>query len=130
MAPDNATSDTRSGKYVALANLSIGRAGNKERQADIVHAGETVTLTDEEAESLSTRHRVPVIRKAGEADFSRPLTARDLFNTQPGASSFGAAPDPAGSTRVTQTGVPDPALSPEATGPSPQVEGSRAKGTR
>lgn len=130
MAESDQGTEARSGKYVALTNLSIGRPGNKERQADIVHAGETVTLTDEEAESLTRRHRVPVVRKVGESDYTRPLTARDLFGDRPGAAQFGAAPDPAGSTRVTQTGVPDPALSPEATGPSPQVEGSRAKGTR
>lgn len=93
------STEARSGRYVALTNLSIGR-GDKDRQADIVHAGDTVTLTDEEAQRFLSGHRVPVIRKASDRDAGRRITARDLFGKAPGAPASDQIEDLRNSTQV------------------------------
>lgn len=47
---------TRTGEpYLALVNLSVPRRGDKDRQSDLVMAGETVYLTAEEARTFN-RH--------------------------------------------------------------------------
>jgi hypothetical protein len=118
---------TRGTEYLALCNLSISRPGTRdgkgERQADIVHRGELVTLTDEQAQGFLTRHAVPVIRKASEGtDPGAPITARKLFGRRPGAAQFGAREDPPGSSKVTvNEDIPDPIdprNAPEATDPT------------
>lgn len=91
--------------YEALANLSIPRvtAPGEDKAADIVHRGETVFLSDEQAARFNDRrrHRVPVIRPAREQNDPAPdVSARDLFGARPKAQQFGARPDPAGSTQV------------------------------
>jgi hypothetical protein len=103
-----------------LANLSISRgAGTRdargERQADIVHRGETVTLTDEVAQGFLTRHKVPVIRRKSEGTEPGPrITARQLFGQAPGAAQFGARPDPPGASRITvNEDVPEQGADPE-----------------
>lgn len=117
--------ETRSKNRIweALTNLSIGRGGeDKDKAADIVHKGETVTLTDEQAQGFLHRHRRPVIRPA--ADQNQPataLTAKDLFGQRPPAEAFGARPDPPGSSKVTvndEVADPaDPRNAPEAKDP-------------
>lgn len=111
--------------WVALTHLSIGRRNTDpkgELLADIVHRGETVALTDEQAHGFLTRHRVPVIRPAKEQNDPAPaIRARDLFGERPRAEAFGARPDPPGASTVTvNPDVPDPAdprNAPEATDP-------------
>jgi hypothetical protein len=117
---------TRGSEYVALANLSIGRSAKDargERQADIVHRGETVTLTDEQANDFLTRHRIPVIRKKAESgDPAARITARDLFGRQPGAQQFGARPDPAGASKVViNEDVPEQGADPEHARKAPEA---------
>jgi hypothetical protein len=87
--------------YEALTNLSIGRISDSEKLADIVHKGEIVHLTDEQAQRFLTRHKVPVIRPAKQQNDPAPrIRARDLFGRQPLAQQFEARPDPAGSSAV------------------------------
>jgi hypothetical protein len=106
--------------WLALANLSISRTATKdgERMADIVHRGETVTLTDDQANGFLTRHRVPVIRPAKDQNDPAPaIRARDLFGERPRAEQFGARPDPPGASRGEVTDPADPRNAPEATDP-------------
>jgi hypothetical protein len=118
----------KTSEYEALTNLSVGRGpSDKDKAADIVHKGETVHLTDEQARGFldPKRHRVPVIRPASEQNDPAPaIRARDLFGTQPRAQQFGARPDPPGSSRVQEVvscGAPadpaDPMSAPEANDP-------------
>jgi hypothetical protein len=115
----------RSRVWLALTNLSISRAitdPKGEKMADIIHKGETVTLTDEQAHGFLHRHRVPVIRPAADQNDPAPaIRARDLFGERPRAEAFGARPDPAGASAVhVNEDVPDPAdprNAPEATDP-------------
>jgi len=114
----------RSGEYVALANLSIARTTDSrdraiDRQADIVHAGERVTLTDDQAHAYLTRHRVPVVRKATESDSGRKVTARDLFGRRTAPPASDRVESLKDSTQFIQVGEPDPALSPEGNAPDP-----------
>lgn len=92
--------------WEALTHLSIGRSTSDpkgEKHADIVTKGETVALTDEQAHGFLTRHRVPVIRPASQQNQPRPaIRARDLFGIRPPAQAFGARPDPAGASAVTE----------------------------
>jgi hypothetical protein len=115
--------------WEALTNLSIGRVSKDsrgERMADVVHKGEIVHLTDEEAHGFLRRHRVPVIRPASEQNTPAPrVLARDLFGARPPASAFGAREDPPGSSRVIEHPEAEPAVAdpadprnhPEATDP-------------
>lgn len=118
----------KSGRWTALTNLSLGRGDDKEKLADVIHKGETVTLTEEQAHGFLTRHRVPVIRPAADqGDGPAPgLRARDLFGRPPGPP-VGARPDPPRDPDravlgyplgATQTGTdPDPRNAPEANDP-------------
>jgi hypothetical protein len=111
--------------YQALAHLSISRPSNDPKgipAADIVTKGDTVRLTDDQAQGFLTRHRVPVIRPATEKDEAAPaIRARDLFGERPPAQAFGARPDPPDASHVTVNDeVPDPAdprNAPEANDP-------------
>ena len=104
--------------WQALANLSIGRSTDREKSADIVHKGETVTLTEEQSQGFLTRHKVPVIRPAGEQNSpAAPVRAKDLFGKQPVAAQFGARPDPPGSSRVTVSEAEHVLNAPEAHDP-------------
>lgn len=116
---------SRNRVWEALTNLSIGRSADREKSADIVHKGETVTLTDEQAQGFLHRHRVPVIRPAANQNDQDPdVKARDLFGQRPPAEAFGARPDPAGASKVTVnpaapavTDPADPRNAPEANDP-------------
>jgi len=70
----NAGQPVTSGIYEALTNLSVGRRGgsDSEKAADIVHKGETVHLTEEEARGFldPRRHKAPVIRPASDTSLS------------------------------------------------------------
>jgi hypothetical protein len=109
--------------YVALTNLSVPRRVQldpKDRQTDLVLAGETVYLTDEEA-ARYLRHgdrdgrRVAVIRAKSEVDANNPprphpslLSGPILRPTTPPPGSDLARPDPAGSSRIVeQSPVPE-----------------------
>jgi hypothetical protein len=101
--------------YEALTALSVPRRGDvKEKATDLVLAGETVFLTEEEARAFE-RHgtrdgrQVPVIRKLSGADGSREALPRllprhvsgRLFRPPPPPPGSDAArPDPEGSSRV------------------------------
>ena len=112
---------SKSGRWTALSNLSISRSGDKEKSADIVHKGETVTLTDEVAQGFLHNHRRPVIRPASDDGDAKSLTARDLFGQRPPAEAFGARPDPPGASTVTVNDEikdpADPRNAPEANDP-------------
>lgn len=112
--------------WEALTNLSISRTGpgtdKADKAADIVHKGETVTLSDEQAQGFLNRHRVPVIRPAANQNDADPnIKAKDLFGQRPPAEAFGARPDPAGASAVTvnpEVADPaDPRNAPEAKDP-------------
>ena len=120
----------RGSEFVALTNLSIpqkSRDPRGEPRASIVHAGETVTLTDDQADAfLHGGHRIPVIRRKSEGtEAGRPLTARQLFGHRPGAQQFGARPDPPDASTVTvNEDIPDPTdprNAPEANDPQPDL---------
>jgi hypothetical protein len=98
---------SRTSKWLALTNLSIGRAFTKveDKAADIVHKGETVTLTEEQSQGFLKRHKRPVIRPAADTDPPPKLAARDLFGTPP-APPFDARPDPAVNPDRTVLGLP------------------------
>jgi hypothetical protein len=101
--------------YEALICLSVPRRGDsKDKQTDLVLAGDTVYLTDEEARQFE-RHgsndgrQVPVIRKLSGADGSREpvqrlpprLVSGRLFRPPPAPPGSDAPrPDPEGSSRV------------------------------
>ena len=117
MARENAWTGpaTRVGEpHVALINLSVPRRGDKDRQSDLVLAGETVYLTDEEARSFNRRgnrdgRQVEIVRKLSGPDGSRGEAPRilpravsgRLFRPQsPPPGSDAPRPDPEGSSRV------------------------------
>jgi hypothetical protein len=115
------------GRYQALVNLSHPRKGDSGRETDLIVAGETVDLTDEEAAMYLAPRRDPeVIRPAKEAGTPMPrLLPRSLsgvaINPRTGARigspgpPQGARPDPAGSSAVQ-------VLIPEAAEPQPDDE--------
>jgi len=105
--------------YLALANLSISRRNTtkEDQAADIVQAGETVVLADDEAHGFLHRHRVPVVRLATDQEAAaKPprILARDIFGKRPVAAQFGVGEDPAGSTRVDVHDSANPSNHPEA----------------
>lgn len=100
--------------YVALVNLSVPRRGDPDRQCDLVPAGETVYLTEEEARQFN-RHgardgrQVEVVRKLSGPDGShaeipvippRAMSGRIFRPAVPPPGSDQARPDPEGSSRV------------------------------
>ncbi len=114
MARENAWAGpaTRVGEpYVALVNLSVPRRGDKDRQTDLVHAGETLYLTEEEARQFNRREgrQVDVVRKLSGPDGSRGEVPRilprhvsgRLFRPPPPPPGSDAPrPDPEGSSRI------------------------------
>lgn len=118
MARDTAfaTPATRFGEpYEALINLSVRRRGeNKDNNADLVLAGETVYLTVEEAAAFNRKgardgRQVDVVRKLSGPDGSRePLprippravSGRLFRPVMPPPESDAARPDPDGSSRI------------------------------
>ena len=127
-------------EYVALTNLSVPRRDNtkEDRQCDLVRAGETIWLTDDEAAKF-LRHgdldgrRVAVIRLKSEVDANRPpvphpslLTGPVLRPMMPPPGSDQPRPDPEGSTRIVQQNVvPESEVIP----PAPQDALDIAPGT-
>ena len=97
----------KSGLWLALTNLSIGRTFTKieDKAADIVHKGETVTLTEDQAHAFLKRHKRPVIRLATDKDPAPRLAARDLFGAPP-PPPFDVRPDPAADPDRTVLGLP------------------------
>jgi len=123
------TPATRIGEpYEALIALSVPRRGDvKDRQTDLVRAGETVYLTEDEARAFE-RHdardgrMVPVVRKLSGPDGSRePLpkllprhvSGRLFRPAMPPPGSDAPRPDPEGSSRVQ---VLDDGRAPETAG--------------
>lgn len=113
--------------YEALINLAVPRRGDKDRNVDLVMAGETVYLTEEEARQFE-RHgardgrQVPVIRKLSGPDGSRePLprllprhvSGRLFRPPPPPPGSDAPRPDPPDSSHVS---VLDDGLAPEMSG--------------
>lgn len=118
----------RGSEWIALTNLSVPqktRDPKGEPRASIVHRGETVTLTDDQAEGfLHGTHRIPVIRRKSDqgSDPVPAMTARSLFGRQPGAQQFGARPDPAGaSSVVVNEDVPEQGSDPEYARSAPEA---------
>ena len=97
----------KTGLWLALTNLSISRTFTKieDKAADIVHKGETVILTEEQAQGFLKRHKRPVVRPATETDPAPKITARDLFGTPP-PPQLGARPDPPADPDRTVLGLP------------------------
>lgn len=109
-------------EYVALTNLSVPRRDNtkEDRQVDLVRAGETVWLTDDEAAKF-LRHgdgdgrRVAVIRLKSEVDNNNPpkphptlLSGAVLRPMMPPPGTDHARPDPAGASRIIEQQVAVP----------------------
>jgi len=113
--------------YQAIANLSVPRKGDPGRETDLVLAGETVELDDEQAALFLKPKRDPeVIRPAKEAGQPLPrMLPRHLsavaINPRTGkrvgspGPPQGARPDPAGSSALQ-------VLIPEAAEPQPDDE--------
>jgi len=103
---------TRIGEqYVALVNLSVPRRGDKDRQTDLVHAGETLYLTEDEARAFNRRdgRQVDVVRKVSGPDGSRGelprilprhVSGRLFRPPPPPPGSDAPRPDPEGSSAV------------------------------
>ena len=114
---------TRRGEpYIALINLSVPRRGDPNKQTDIVHAGETVYLTVEEAAAFN-RHgtrdgrQVEVVRALSGPDGSRePLpvippravSGRIFRPSPPPPGSDAPRPDPEGSSSIQYVDAPIP----------------------
>jgi hypothetical protein len=113
--------------YQALVNLSHPRRGDPGKETDLIYAGETVDLTDEEAAMyLPPRRDPPLIRPGKESGQPLPrMHPRALSGVainprtgkrigSPGPPQ-GARPDPEGSSAVQ-------VLIPEAAEPQPDDE--------
>jgi hypothetical protein len=128
LARDKGTPAARTGEpYVALINLSVPRRGDKDRMTDLVMAGETVYLTEDEARAFN-RHgsrdgrQVDVLRKVSGPDGSREegpkllprhVSGRMFRPTAPPPGSDAPRPDPEGSSSIQ---VLDDGRAPEASG--------------
>jgi hypothetical protein len=119
--------------YVALINLSVPRRGDPGRQADLVRAGETLYLTEEEARAFNRHGRsdgrqVEVVRKLSGPDGShaelppippRAVSGRIFQPQAPPPGSDAPRPDPEGSSQVQYF---DGAPVPERAQPQPDQE--------
>jgi hypothetical protein len=105
--------------YQALIPLSVPRRGDPTHQTDLVMPGETVYLTDDEAESFN-RHgsrdgrQIEVLRKldgpaGNELIRVRPAAVSGRINQPPPPppGSDAARPDPAGSTHIMTMQIPE-----------------------
>jgi hypothetical protein len=115
LARDKGSPSTRIGEpYVALVNLSVPRRGDKDRATDLVMAGETIYLTEEEARAFN-RHgardgrQIEVVRKLSGPDGShepvpkvppRAVSGRLFRPTTPPPGSDAPRPDPEGSSAI------------------------------
>lgn len=115
LAREKGTPAARVGEpYVALTNLSDPRRGDKDRNTDLVFAGETVYLTDAEAAQFN-RHgtrdgrQVDVVRKLSGPDGThetpprlppRALSGRLFRPATPPPGSDAPRPDPEGSSVI------------------------------
>jgi hypothetical protein len=115
LARSSGTPATRVGEpYLALTALSVPRRGDKDRATDLVMAGETVYLTEDEARAFN-RHgtrdgrQVDVVQKLSGPDGSRVEPARippralsgRLFRpTMPPPGTELPRPDPEGSSAI------------------------------
>jgi hypothetical protein len=114
--------------YEALANLSVPRRGDADRQSDLVVKGETVYLTDEEARKFNRRdpgrdgRMTEVVRKLSGPDGSREpaprllprhLSGRLFRPMTPPPNSDLARPDPPESSEIQ---VYEDGRAPEAAG--------------
>jgi len=114
--------------YEALANLSVPRRGDADRQSDLVFKGETVYLTDEEARRFNRRdpgrdgRMTEVVRKLSGPDGSREpaprllprhLSGRLFRPMTPPPNSDLARPDPPESSEIQ---VYEDGRAPEAAG--------------
>jgi hypothetical protein len=120
-----ATPANRSGEpYVALVNLSVPRRSNtkEDRECDLVPAGETVYLTDAEAQAFNRKgardgRQADVVRKMSGPDGSRAqlpprvvpngafllprfVSGRLFRPAMPPAGSDAPRPDPEGSSAI------------------------------
>lgn len=119
----NETPATRFGEpYVALTNLMVPRRSDP-KEADLVHAGETLNLLDHEVAAYGPRQgrQVAVVRPlhgpASGGD-SRPIPPRAMSGRLMGPPAD-ARPDPAGSSAIQYV---EPAQVPEAGEPQPGTE--------
>jgi hypothetical protein len=125
-------------EYVALTNLSVPRRDNtkEDRQVDLVPAGDTVWLTDDEAAKF-LRHgdrdgrRVAVIRLKSEVDANRPpkphpslLSGPIMRPVQPPPGTDMARPDPEGASRLVEqtVSVPEAQTVEVAQGGTPSIQ--------
>jgi hypothetical protein len=102
-------------RYQALMNLSVPRRGDTDKQCDLVPAGETVTLTDDEAELFMPPVKpVAMIRPVSEQGepFHR-IQARQLAGRI--RIPAHARPDPEGATSIIETN-PVPEATPAVIG--------------
>jgi hypothetical protein len=113
--------------YVALINLSVPRRGDKDHQSDLVYAGETVYLTEEEANRFNRKgnrdgRQVDVVQKLSGPDGSheeparvppRAVSGRLFQPATPQPGSDAPRPDPKGSSVIEYV---DYGNAPEASG--------------
>jgi len=107
--------DVRIGEpYVALICLSVPRRGDKDRATDLVHPGEIVHLTEEEARQFNRKgardgRQVDVVRKVSGPDGThepvqpvppRAVSGRLFRPITPPPGSDAPRPDPGGSSAV------------------------------
>jgi len=115
LARDKGTPSARVGEpYAALINLSVPRRGDKDRMTDLVYAGETVYLTEDEARAFNRKgardgRQVDVLRKlsgpggsGGELPRIPPrAVSGHLFRPSvPPPGSDAPRPDPEGSSAI------------------------------
>lgn len=122
-------------EYVALTNLSMPRRGDKDKGCDLVMAGESVWLTDDEA-ALYLRHgerdgrQVAVIRLKSEVDANNPpkphpmlVSGRPFRPAPPAPGTDQPRPDPEGSSRIVSVGPPVPEMNQPQPGPDMPLGG-------
>jgi hypothetical protein len=104
--------------YEAIVNLSVPRAGDPGKETDLVFAGETIELTDDQADLFRPPFKaVAMIRPAKEGGERPRILPRQLSGIQinrrtglivgvpgPGVDT---RPDPEGSSQVITTGPPE-----------------------
>jgi len=130
LARDKGTPAARIGEpYVALINLSVPRRGDKDGATDLVYAGETIHLTEDEARQFNRKgvrdgRQVDVVRKVSGPDGTheppplvppRAVSGRLFRPAPPPPGSDAPRPDPEGSSAVQYL---DDAPAPERAEPS------------
>jgi hypothetical protein len=133
-AESDETPSTRFGTpYVALTNLSVPRRSGNKEENDLVMAGETVNLTDDEAakymrHGVKDGRQISVIRPATGPESSnlkpqtvppRAVSGRLQAPPPPAPGTDGPRPDPAGSSQIQYA---QPAEVPEAAEPQAGTE--------